>query len=459
MNRIILIGNGFDLAHGLNTRYQDFIKSVWKDIILDIKKLNEPRSSYSLSNDKKIFSFDYKQKINSAYFDNCSNLEINGNETYNDLCEAVDFYNDKCATTIKFEIKNTFLEFLLSIQGEKNWVDIEEEYYRQLKEKAKIKDEKERIDSIIKLNEELDEIKDLLDEYLQEELKNTEKHKQDNQFEKIIEEYKELFFDSFKKDDFTHDSIIRGYIQAILEELKNIEVTNKDELVDNIIDDTVILSQFYAEANYRALRMLNWKYILSSDLEDILKDPYYGKEFISALFVPKDILFLNFNYTHTTELYDKDFRTNHIHGELNQNGNSNPNHMIFGYGDELSDDYKELENLNENEVLENVKSIKYLEADNYRDLLSFIDSDKYQIYIFGHSCGISDRTLLNTLFEHENCISIKPFYFEWNNEDGDTRDNYREIVQNISRNFNNKVLMRSKVVNKTHCKPMPNYKV
>ena len=25
MNRIILIGNGFDLAHGLPTRYEDFI--------------------------------------------------------------------------------------------------------------------------------------------------------------------------------------------------------------------------------------------------------------------------------------------------------------------------------------------------------------------------------------------------------------------------------------------------
>lgn len=24
MNRIVLIGNGFDLAHGLNTRYEDF---------------------------------------------------------------------------------------------------------------------------------------------------------------------------------------------------------------------------------------------------------------------------------------------------------------------------------------------------------------------------------------------------------------------------------------------------
>lgn len=30
MNRIILIGNGFNLAHGLPTRYEDFINWYWE---------------------------------------------------------------------------------------------------------------------------------------------------------------------------------------------------------------------------------------------------------------------------------------------------------------------------------------------------------------------------------------------------------------------------------------------
>lgn len=29
MNRVVLIGNGFDLAHGLPTRYEDFINWYW----------------------------------------------------------------------------------------------------------------------------------------------------------------------------------------------------------------------------------------------------------------------------------------------------------------------------------------------------------------------------------------------------------------------------------------------
>ena len=67
----------------------------------------------------------------------------------------------------------------------------------------------------------------------------------------------------------------------------------------------------------------------------------------------------------------------------------------------------------------------------------------------GHSCGNSDRTLLNTLFEHKNCVSIKPFYYI--REDG--TDNYMELIQNISRNFTNMKMMRDRVVNKTFCEP------
>ena len=32
MNRIIIIGNGFDKAHGLATGYRDFIDSYWINV-------------------------------------------------------------------------------------------------------------------------------------------------------------------------------------------------------------------------------------------------------------------------------------------------------------------------------------------------------------------------------------------------------------------------------------------
>ncbi len=127
--------------------------------------------------------------------------------------------------------------------------------------------------------------------------------------------------------------------------------------------------------------------------------------------------------------------------------------MIFGYGDELDENYKKILNEDDNEFLRNIKSIKYLESNNYRRMLEFIETEPYQIYIMGHSCGNSDRTLLNTLFEHKNCVSIKPYFYQ--KEDGS--DNYLEIVQNICRNFTDMKLMRDRVVNKTYCEPLPQF--
>jgi len=124
--------------------------------------------------------------------------------------------------------------------------------------------------------------------------------------------------------------------------------------------------------------------------------------------------------------------------------------MIFGFGDEIDSDYKKIEALNDNNYLHNIKSIKYLETDNYIRLLRILNDDFFQVIILGHSCGLSDRTLLNTLFEHPNCGSIKPFYYKTD----ENTDNYSEIARNISRNFNSKSIMRERVVNKTYCKPL-----
>lgn len=164
--------------------------------------------------------------------------------------------------------------------------------------------------------------------------------------------------------------------------------------------------------------------------------------------LPDNIMLLNFNYTNTAEMYlpkvDK-FTINHIHGTI-----SNPESVIFGYGDERDDEYEPLMKKNDNEYLRHIKSFRYLDASNYRKMLAFIESAPYQLCIMGHSCGISDRTLLSTLFEHDNCVSIKPYYHK--KDDG--TDNYREIVFNIARNFKDPGMMRDRVVRKERCEAL-----
>ena len=291
---------------------------------------------------------------------------------------------------MNFEINKTHLfgDICKSIET-KGWVDIENEYYNFLLPSIKGSEYK---DPAI-LNEELDFIKDKLIEYL-------------------------TYIEKKEEDSHIYDSDF---------DIKITGPINKQEVSIKAIE-------YYNNLNEQNLRN---------------EDEYYNaKKIIEQKPIkPKSIMLLIFNYTKTADLYRSDnFKVNHIHGNL-----ENPNSVIFGYGDELDLNYKELSRLNDNEYLRNIKSIKYLESSNYRDVLSFIESDQYQIYIMGHSCGNSDRTLLNTLFEHNNCVSIKPFYYKSPNG----KDNYLDIIQNISRNFTDMKLMRDRVVNKTYCEPLP----
>jgi hypothetical protein len=52
-------------------------------------------------------------------------------------------------------------------------------------------------------------------------------------------------------------------------------------------------------------------------------------------------------------------------------------------------------------------------ADNelrFKEILDKLDY-KIDVYIFGHSCGISDRLILHELFTHKKVKGITPFYF------------------------------------------------
>jgi hypothetical protein len=133
-------------------------------------------------------------------------------------------------------------------------------------------------------------------------------------------------------------------------------------------------------------------------------------------------------------------QTNHIHGELN----CPENPIIFGFGDEHDDDYKGFENKNNNELFQHIKSFNYLKTSNYQDLIRFIYASEFQVCIMGHSCGLSDRTMLKEIFEHDNCKSILIYYHKWGNDIN--QNDYVEKTYEISRHFTDKGTMRKKVV-------------
>jgi hypothetical protein len=62
--------------------------------------------------------------------------------------------------------------------------------------------------------------------------------------------------------------------------------------------------------------------------------------------------------------------------------------------------------------LKKIKSFKYLDNDTYSKLVHFINSGDFQVHIYGHSCGVSDRTLFKQIFENDHCKMIKIFYHD-----------------------------------------------
>ena len=95
-----------------------------------------------------------------------------------------------------------------------------------------------------------------------------------------------------------------------------------------------------------------------------------------------------------------------IHGKIDDDRNP----IIFGYGDDTSEEYGLIEQNGKDELLEKIKSIHYATTPNYHVLLNFIEALNYDVFIVGHSCGLSDKTMLKTIFENSNCITIKGFY-------------------------------------------------
>lgn len=401
MNRIVLIGNGFDLAHGLKTSYQDFIEWYWdkrvdelssirnktsKDILCEFTILGEGLwSTFSLFNSKLL------RENKGSY-----------------IIQAI--RDDKESYKV---VDTPFFKSIIQSIDTKKWVDIEEEYYKLLTQYAF---EENARNKLITLNNQLKYIQDLLVEYL-------------TSIDKELS--KQSFINSKIYSPINIKDIAVGSVD-ILEQYVKQCIERDEKWINNKIYGYGAAEHAFPE-DHSKLKESFEKH--NNVLEIEIPRPYL---------LPHSVLLLNFNYTHNVQLYhnNKLGVVTNIHGSIEE-----PQSVIFGYGDELDERYNKIKETDNDECRRNIKSIKYLESANYRDVLSFMESAPYQIYIMGHSCGKSDRTLLNTLFEHKNCISIKPFYYK--KEDG--TDNYLELAQNISRNFKDMKLMRDRVVNKTYC--------
>src|SRR5258708_7696945 len=128
MNRLVLIGNGFDLAHGLKTSYKDFIhwymhncferasdKRGYEDELIKITL-----TGYVFRNDKARFQWVESYLSNFADDDWQVASIFGGSENRN----AIQYYN--------VDFTSDLLKLLLVNSSSAKWVDIEGIFYEQM---------------------------------------------------------------------------------------------------------------------------------------------------------------------------------------------------------------------------------------------------------------------------------------------------------------------------------------
>lgn len=215
MNRIILIGNGFDLAHGLKTRYEHFIDWFWEQE--KVKFLNQDNWLFFTETQLKK-ELDYGATSSSAI----RNVYVYQDDYIYSYVDKTSFEGIKPigipTHKIKENIKNLFLKTVEQKLNIQNWVDIEEEYYRLLKKYA----ENNQIKQAERLNSEFKQIKQELENYLSEIQKE------------VISTNKKLFFQIYSPlhiEDFIEQAIptIRDTYKALCE-------TEKQKEFDNTFD-------------------------------------------------------------------------------------------------------------------------------------------------------------------------------------------------------------------------------
>ena len=344
MNRLVIIGNGFDLAHGLKTSYKDFINWYWE------RRLN------AMLIEASAISEDCLCKLEIINIMKCSSWQFIVRQFWNVLTKEwkahpSDIIQDFKEDTNNFSVTySKFFETILHSIETKGWVDIENEYYELLKKYA-LDDNNDT--KVKELNKQLLFIKDKLVEYL---------NLIDPKEVKTIESIKSAIYSPFNTRDISiggmhalQDHFEEGLTLPIEEwemKLRRYECTDiptKLNAIKKIKEKFQVSSWLFGKCLVKFKELFGHMKKMSAlgISSDILFSP-------SEFLLPNDFMLLNFNYTKTVELYcspKEIFETplspiNQIHGRAME-----PENVIFGYGDEMDEKYKELVNKNDNQYL------------------------------------------------------------------------------------------------------------
>ena len=228
--RILIIGNGFDLSHGYKTDYNSFIQNIFQESLLD-SNLN-----------KDLFRFENKD--NSGF----SNDQMRIKSINKYIMPQSGFFRQ-----IISEIEN------------KNWSDIEEVFFKTLLYTSE--------GSIKKLNKEFEAIKNRLEKYLINNVK----------YDKAIPSYSDFFLNNNIKGTIILNFNYTQTIQKLYNnETSECEVINIHGELNNVNNPIIFGYAASVEDNNLLLEKNNNEYLVNiksynykrTNIETVLKKIY-----------------------------------------------------------------------------------------------------------------------------------------------------------------------------------------
>lgn len=302
MNRVIVIGNGFDKAHGLATGYRDFIDSYWTDFSYSIygNYWRYIAEHYAVINDPcpyedefvlfEVFRDKQHGVTLSSHLQSCSSPY---DEVRGFITALNDSNNKNYNGSVRLTFKNKFFEHISGRCSLVNWVDNENEYYGQLKELLSEDDAVIRNDKVRKLNRDFAAVKRQLKSYLTQ----VENEAQIEPFPSIRKA-----FDSIINPDEVAYAKQKDIFDLITRQIKQSDPTEGRWFRIKVYADNLLCRLKENPARHYVQKQLKY---------DVFKQKHY---------TPAQTLILNFNYMSTAKrLYaEKLYEVVNIHGETRQ---------------------------------------------------------------------------------------------------------------------------------------------
>lgn len=354
MNNVLLVGNGFDLAHGLPTKYGDFLCLI-KNWVFFLDYYNS----------KKIPNNDYLLK---KYLVNIDSVNVDNIKELNEIIQ-----------------KNSWINYFKKCEAEVDgWIDFEKEIIPVI----------DFFDFLFQCDVSVNSSYDTVE---------------------------------LVKGSFPTAQMLR--IAKLWDKYVNVSIT------------TVTINTNYSSKQYGILKKKMMEELRREFDEFVRAFEIYLLEFVDKIenINPiQQIAKLNitsvvsFNYTLTESLYRiEPERVHHIHGMIRKNGDLHPNNMVLGINEQLEQKMDFIYFVKYFQRIQKATGTYYKELIAQRTWGKNVLTDKYTLYVYGHSLDETDEDILKYLIgdiNRQGIFVLKPekvciFYYDI--------DDYEQKVINL----------------------------